>query len=178
MNDTSNTRKANATLRLTHELLGIPMSSKQHTKQRLFGCPFVISWNSSKHYYLNYMRDSILGPQRYIHRRYLKESPLAIQNWIIGLMLPFWSHKNAYCTCFKTQTFYLGLSKNLWLTLNSTNLLIHRNLFIQSVPYLNFELCLSCKNRKFDLNKTWKYFAFQFHLFIPTGMCRLIFNLR
>ena len=60
-----------------------------------FGCPFVISWNSSKHYYLNYMRDSILGPQRYIHRRYLKESPLAIQNWIIGLMLPFSSHTRA-----------------------------------------------------------------------------------
>ena len=146
------------------------MNSNEKDK---FGCPFVI---------LEFFQHNTLAMMVWAHneiyKRYMKLSPLAIQNWIIGLMLPFWSHKNAYCTCFKTQTFYLGLSKNLWLTLNSTNLLIHRNLFIQSVPYLNFELCLSCKNRKFDLNKTWKYFAFQFHLFIPTGMCRLIFNLR
>ena len=124
MNDTSNTRKANATLRLTHELLCIPMSSKQHTEQRLFGCPFVISWNSSKHYYLNYMRDSILGPQRYIHRRYLTESPLAIQNWIIGLMLPFSSDRREQSSyriklyCVKLHLIlHVFHSKNQWSTL-------------------------------------------------------------
>jgi len=49
-------------------------------KRRLFGCPFVIPWNSSNTtiYLARYM--VVLGPQRNMYKRYLKESPLAIQN--------------------------------------------------------------------------------------------------
>ena len=35
----------------------------------------------------------VWGPQRNRYKRYLKESPLAIQNWIIGLMLPISSDR-------------------------------------------------------------------------------------
>ena len=119
---TENTHKQHqkTTLRLTHENI---MNSNE--KRRLFGCPFVIPWNSSNTSIYLAMYMVVLGPQRNMYKRYLKESPLAIQNWIIGLMLPFSSEEHSSYRIPIVQTFYLHASffKIRWSTLNCTKII-------------------------------------------------------
>ena len=70
------------------------MHSNEQTWVETFWLSIYYSLEFVQHSMIIYYRYMVVwGPQRNRYKRYLKESPLAIQNWIIGLMLPISSDR-------------------------------------------------------------------------------------